>query len=83
MHTEYVVEYWAGKEDAISKPASGEWIKFPLGEVRAAKGNAEVWRLAEHPDRDAVPARVDDAVFKHLRHARPARSAQLCGLRNL
>ena len=47
--TEYVVEYWAGKEDAISKPASGEWVKFPLGEVRAAKGDAEVWRLAEHP----------------------------------
>ena len=29
--------------------SAGEWIKFPLGEVTAGKGDAEVQRLAENP----------------------------------
>ena len=45
--TQYVVEYWTGKEDAITKQVAGEWIKFPLGEVAAGKGDAPVQRLAE------------------------------------
>lgn len=47
--TKYVVEYWTGKEDAITKPVAGEWIRFPLGEVSAGKGENKVQRLAEHP----------------------------------
>ncbi len=47
--TQYVVEYWTGKEDAITKPVAGGWIKFPLGEVTAGKGDAEVQRIAEKP----------------------------------
>jgi hypothetical protein len=45
----YVVEYWNGKEDAITKQASGTWVKFPEGEVSAGTGESKVQRLAEHP----------------------------------
>jgi hypothetical protein len=47
--TEYVVEYWSGKEDAITKPVSGEWIKFPLGEIKNGAGDNKLQRLADHP----------------------------------
>ncbi len=47
--TQYVVEYWVGKEDAISKPSSGEWISFPLGGVGSGEADVQVQRLADHP----------------------------------
>lgn len=47
--TKYVVEYWTGKEDPLSKPQLGTWVKFPQGEVSAGKGGSAVQRLAEHP----------------------------------
>jgi hypothetical protein len=47
--TRFVVEYWTGKEDAITKPLAGEWVKFPHGEVAAGKGDAQVQRLAGKP----------------------------------
>jgi hypothetical protein len=47
--TEYVVEYWSGKEDAITKQVSGKWSKFPLGEIKNGSGDAKLQRLAEHP----------------------------------
>jgi F5/8 type C domain len=47
--TEYVVEYWSGKDDAISKPASGRWVRFPLGDVKDGVLEAKVQRLADHP----------------------------------
>ena len=51
--TQYVVEYWTGKEDAITRQVAGEWIKFPTGQVSTGKGDAPVQRLAEKP----IPAR--------------------------
>lgn len=47
--SDYVVEYWSGKEDPIIKPISGEWIKFPLGEVKNGTGHGGLQRLADHP----------------------------------
>ena len=47
--TKYVVEYWTGKEDALTKPLSGAWVKFPQGEVTAGAGGSKVQRLADHP----------------------------------
>ncbi len=47
--TQYVVEYWNGKEDPLTKPTAGEWVKFPLGEVNSATANGKLQRLAEHP----------------------------------
>lgn len=47
--TQYVVEYWTGKEDAITKPLSGEWIRFPHGMVTAGTGDSPVLRLADKP----------------------------------
>jgi len=47
--TKYVVEYWTGKEDALTKPLSGAWVKFPQGEVTAGTGGNKVLRLADHP----------------------------------
>lgn len=46
---QYVVEYWSGKDDAISKQVSGTWIKFPLGEVTNGAGDNKVRRLSEKP----------------------------------
>jgi len=45
----YVVEYWAGKEDALNKQTAGEWVKFPNGEVSDGAGGNKVQRLADHP----------------------------------
>ena len=47
--TKYVVEYWTGKEDALTKPLGGTWVKFPKGEVTAGKGGSIVQRLADLP----------------------------------
>jgi hypothetical protein len=47
--TNYSIEYWAGHEDALSRPISGEWVEFPEGEVVASKGGSEVLRLADRP----------------------------------
>ncbi len=47
--TQYVVEYWTGKEDAITKQVSGEWLPFPGGEIKNGNGEAKVQRLAEQP----------------------------------
>ena len=47
--TRYVVEYWSGKESAISKPISGEWIAFPMGERKSSSETNDVQRLAERP----------------------------------
>src|SRR5271157_3232841 len=30
--TKYVVEYWTGKEDALTSQVGGAWVKFPQGE---------------------------------------------------
>ena len=46
---QYVIEYWSGKEDPLTKPISGEWIKFPVGEVRGGTGGSKLLRLAERP----------------------------------
>jgi F5/8 type C domain len=47
--TKYVVEYWTGKEDTLTKPLAGTWVKFPQGEVTAGTGGSRVQRLADHP----------------------------------
>lgn len=47
--TKYVVEYWTGREDALTKPLSGTWVKFPNGEVPGGTGGDKVVRLADHP----------------------------------
>jgi hypothetical protein len=47
--TKYVVEYWTGKEDALTKPQGGTWVKFPKGEVTTGKGGNNVQRLADLP----------------------------------
>jgi len=47
--TKYVVEYWTGREDALTKPLSGTWVKFPNGEVTGGTGGDKVVRLADHP----------------------------------
>ena len=45
----YVVEYWTGKEDALTKPDQGAWLKFPTGEVHGGTGGNRVQRLAAKP----------------------------------
>lgn len=45
----YVVEYWSGKEDALTKPDQGAWAKFPNGEVNGGAGGKAVQRLGEKP----------------------------------
>jgi F5/8 type C domain len=47
--TKFVVEYWTGREDALTKPLAGTWVKFPEGEVTGATGGNKVLRLADHP----------------------------------
>jgi hypothetical protein len=47
--TKYVVEYWNGREDALTKPVSGTWVKFPQGEVTGGSGGNKVQRLADKP----------------------------------
>lgn len=45
----YVVEYWTGKEDALTKQDLGTWVKFPSGEVTEGFGGKTVQRLVEKP----------------------------------
>jgi hypothetical protein len=47
--TDYEVQYWNGKEDALSKPADGTWVQFPQGKVSSGAGGSIVQRLASHP----------------------------------
>jgi F5/8 type C domain-containing protein len=47
--TKYAVEYWTGREDALTKPLAGKWVKFPQGEVTAGTGGSKVQRLADVP----------------------------------
>jgi F5/8 type C domain len=47
--TQYAVEYWNSKEDPLTKPTAGEWVKFPLGQVNGATANNNLQRLAERP----------------------------------
>jgi hypothetical protein len=47
--TDYEVEYWNGKTDALEKPTSGEWIAFPHGVVTGGTGGSAVIRLADQP----------------------------------
>jgi hypothetical protein len=47
--THYTIEYWAGREDALSRPISGDWVEFPEGEVVESTGGSEVLRLADYP----------------------------------
>jgi len=47
--TKFVVEYWAGKEDPLTKPLAGTWVEFPQGEVAGSTGGNKVLRLAERP----------------------------------
>lgn len=47
--TKYVVEYWTGREDALTKPLAGTWMKFPQGEVTGGIGGDKVLRLADRP----------------------------------
>ncbi len=36
-------------EDALMKPLSGTWVKFPQGEVTGGSGGNKVQRLADKP----------------------------------
>jgi F5/8 type C domain len=45
----YVVEYWTGRDDALTKQTAGGWVKFPLGEVSAGTGGSKIQRLADRP----------------------------------
>src|SRR5579863_405274 len=45
--THYTVEYWAGHDDSLTKPISGEWVEFSEGEVVGSKGGSELVRLAD------------------------------------
>lgn len=47
--TKYEVDYWTGKEDALTKPLAGTWVKFQYGEITAGTGGSRVLRLADHP----------------------------------
>ena len=47
--TKYTVEYWSAKDGALDRPAAGNWVKFPQGEVAGATGESKVRRLADRP----------------------------------
>lgn len=47
--TTYEVDYWQGRDDALNKPVSGQWIAFPQGAVPSGQGDGKVQRLADHP----------------------------------
>lgn len=47
--TSYEVDYWTGKEDALTKPLAGTWVKFQHGQINAGTGGSKVLRLADHP----------------------------------
>lgn len=44
----YSVQYWTG-EDAINKPAAGNWTDFPKGNVENGAGGTVTIRLADSP----------------------------------
>ena len=44
----YSVQYWTG-EDAMNKPAAGNWTDFPKGNVEDGSGNVVTTRLADAP----------------------------------
>ena len=45
---QYSVQYWTG-EDAINKPAAGNWTDFPKGNVENGAGGTVTARLADSP----------------------------------
>jgi hypothetical protein len=45
----YVVEYWNGREDALTRQDQGLWVKFPNGEVSGGSGGKTLQRLSEKP----------------------------------
>jgi len=45
----YVIEYWTGKEDAITRQSAGTWVKFPNGEVTEGRGGSPLQRLSAQP----------------------------------
>lgn len=45
----YVVEYWTGQQDALTKQDQGAWMKFPNGDLNGGTGGKQVQRLAEKP----------------------------------
>ena len=45
----YTVEYWNGKEDALTRQDQGLWVKFPNGEVSGGSGGKMLQRLSEKP----------------------------------
>ncbi len=47
--TQYLIQYWSGKEDPLSKPVAGEWVKFPAGEVTGGQGGSQLQRLTAQP----------------------------------
>lgn len=47
--TKYEVDYWNSKEDALTKPLAGSWVKFQYGEITGGARGSKVWRLADHP----------------------------------
>jgi hypothetical protein len=44
----YRIQYWTG-DDAIKKPAAGQWSDFPSGTVAKASGGTATHRLAPSP----------------------------------
>jgi hypothetical protein len=49
--TRFLVQYWSGGDDPMSKPVAGLWNTFPLGEITNGKGGAILLRLAALPIR--------------------------------
>jgi hypothetical protein len=50
--TKFTVEYWSGKEEALTKQDSGTWTRFPRGEFSGdASDRNRVLRLADQPIR--------------------------------
>jgi hypothetical protein len=47
--TKFTVQYWAGSDDPMNKPLSGNWITFPQGEFTNGKGGSPLLRLASQP----------------------------------
>jgi len=44
----YTIQYWTG-DDAIKKPAAGQWVDFPGGVVEKGTGGVATHRLAPSP----------------------------------
>ncbi len=47
--TQYVVQYWTGKESPLDKPVDGLWTQFPYGSVTGGMGESKIQRLADRP----------------------------------